>query len=106
MNTPPAPAELATVKGSELVGLKYEPMFKYFADREESFVVCEDNYVTNDSGTGIVHQVGIVSFRVVLCLGVGVQSVNRADQPSSELRVGFGGADQSVWCVDIGQKNV
>lgn len=48
------------MKGSELVGLKYEPMFKYFADREQSFKVCEDNYVTNDSGTGIVHQVGVV----------------------------------------------
>lgn len=49
--------ELSRVKGSELVGLKYEPMFDYFADRESSFVVCEDNYVTNESGTGIVHQV-------------------------------------------------
>lgn len=53
-----ARAELEVVKGSKLVGLKYEPMFKFFADREQSFVVCEDNYVTNDSGTGIVHQVG------------------------------------------------
>lgn len=51
------PAELEVVKGSDLVGLKYEPMFKYFANREQSFVVCEDNYVTNESGTGIVHQV-------------------------------------------------
>lgn len=52
------PAELATVKGSDLVGLKYVPMFGYFADRDDSFKVCEDNYVTNESGTGIVHQVG------------------------------------------------
>ena len=50
-------SELSRVKGSELVGLKYEPMFEYFADREASFVVIEDNYVTNESGTGIVHQV-------------------------------------------------
>ena len=49
--------ELSRVKGSELVGMKYKPMFDYFADRETSFVVCEDNYVTNESGTGIVHQV-------------------------------------------------
>lgn len=49
--------ELGRVKGSELVGLKYVPMFDYFADREASFVVVEDNYVTNESGTGIVHQV-------------------------------------------------
>ena len=49
--------ELSRVKGSELVGLRYEPMFDYFADREASFAVVEDNYVTNESGTGIVHQV-------------------------------------------------
>lgn len=53
-----SPAELEVVKGSALVGLKYEPMFSFFAERNESFVVCEDNYVTNESGTGIVHQVG------------------------------------------------
>lgn len=45
------------VKGTELVGLKYEPIFNYFADRPSAFVVCADSYVTNDSGTGIVHQV-------------------------------------------------
>eukprot|EP00903_Cladosiphon_okamuranus_P006585 g6433.t1 len=65
--------ELKVVKGSELVGLKYEPMFKFFADREQSFVVCEDNYVTNDSGTGIVHQApafGEDDYRVCLAHGV------------------------------------
>ncbi|CBJ31410.1 Isoleucyl-tRNA Synthetase [Ectocarpus siliculosus] len=65
--------ELGTVKGSELVGLKYEPMFKFFADREQSFVVCEDNYVTNESGTGIVHQspaFGEDDYRVCLAHGV------------------------------------
>lgn len=56
-------AELEVVKGSKLVGLKYQPMFAFFADRDTSFVVCEDNYVTNDSGTGIVHQVR--AFRTV-----------------------------------------
>lgn len=50
------------MKGSELVGLKYEPMFDYFADRQGSFIVCGDSYVTNDSGTGIVHQVKYDSF--------------------------------------------
>lgn len=55
-------SELGRVKGSELVGLKYVPMFDYFADREDSFVVVEDNYVTNESGTGIVHQVRLNTF--------------------------------------------
>lgn len=53
------------MKGSQLVGLKYEPMFVYFADRAPSFVVCEDSYVTNDSGTGIVHQVKMISDSII-----------------------------------------
>jgi isoleucyl-tRNA synthetase len=44
-------------KGSDLVGKKYVPLFDYFADRKEhAFRVISDGYVTNDSGTGIVHQ--------------------------------------------------
>ena len=46
------------VKGSELVGRRYEPLFPYFADQVEqgAFVVVADDYVTTDSGTGLVHQ--------------------------------------------------
>ena len=46
------------VKGSELVGRAYEPIFPYFADQVElgAFVVVSDDYVTTDSGTGLVHQ--------------------------------------------------
>lgn len=44
-------------KGTDLVGLKYEPLFPYFAKQfgETAFRVISDDYVTNDSGTGIVH---------------------------------------------------
>ncbi|CAI4054642.1 hypothetical protein N7582_000122 [Saccharomyces uvarum] len=44
-------------KGSDLVGLKYEPLFPYFTEEfgERAFRVISDDYVTNDSGTGIVH---------------------------------------------------
>ena len=46
-----------TVKGSELVGLEYEPLFNYFADQRElgAFRVHADDYVTTSDGTGIVH---------------------------------------------------
>lgn len=58
------------MKGSELVGLTYEPMFPYFSDLagEGAFRVLEDDYVTTDSGTGIVHQApafGEDDFRVL-----------------------------------------
>ncbi|CAI4056020.1 hypothetical protein SUVZ_02G0400 [Saccharomyces uvarum] len=45
------------IKGSDLVGLKYEPLFPYFTEEfaERAFRVIADDYVTNDSGTGIVH---------------------------------------------------
>lgn len=43
-------------KGSELLGLKYTPLFDYFAERSSCFVVVGDSYVTEEGGTGIVHQ--------------------------------------------------
>jgi len=50
---------LETKKGSELEGLEYEPLFDYFADLKADhpnmFTVRLDNFVTTDSGTGIVH---------------------------------------------------
>ncbi|KAL5726224.1 isoleucine--tRNA ligase [Ranunculus cassubicifolius] len=43
-------------KGASLVGLKYVPLFDYFAElRDVAFRVVADNYVTSDSGTGVVH---------------------------------------------------
>ncbi len=49
---------LTEVKGKDLVGKTYAPLFDYFADQREQggFVVVSDDYVTTDSGTGLVHQ--------------------------------------------------
>ena len=49
---------LERVKGSDLVGLQYEPLFDYFTDQQTKggFVVVSDDYVTTDGGTGLVHQ--------------------------------------------------
>lgn len=49
---------LGTVKGAELVGRRYTPLFPYFvaAFGERAFRVVADTYVTADAGTGIVHQ--------------------------------------------------
>jgi len=46
--------ELGTVKGSELVGQSYEPLFNYVAV-EKGHVVIPGDFVTDSSGTGIVH---------------------------------------------------
>mmetsp|Transcript_28893 Transcript_28893/g.40602 ORF Transcript_28893/g.40602 Transcript_28893/m.40602 type:complete len:1110 (-) Transcript_28893:233-3562(-) len=50
---------LEEMKGSALAGLKYEPLFEYFVGREDTkgaWIVMADDYVTDSSGTGVVHQ--------------------------------------------------
>ena len=44
------------MKGSALAGLRYEPLFPYFAEQEDlgAFQVLVDDYVTTEAGTGIV----------------------------------------------------
>ena len=65
-----------TFLGKELVGKKYKPIFDFFADderAEEYWRVLSDNYVTDDAGTGIVHQApafGEDDYRVCLAHGV------------------------------------
>ena len=46
------------IKGSALVGKEYNPLFPYFVDRKDdgAFRVLSDQYVSTDSGTGLVHQ--------------------------------------------------
>ena len=45
-------------KGHELAGLRYRPLFPYFAEEAErgAFRVLTDDYVTAEDGTGLVHQ--------------------------------------------------
>jgi isoleucyl-tRNA synthetase len=46
---------VGTKKGSELVGMRYQPLFDYFADTENAFQVLAAPFVTTVEGTGIVH---------------------------------------------------
>ncbi|KAL8480646.1 hypothetical protein ACS0TY_027256 [Phlomoides rotata] len=47
---------LGKYSGASLVGMKYVPLFDYCKDYSDvAFKVVADNYVTNDSGTGVVH---------------------------------------------------
>ena len=49
--------QVGTIKGSELVGLSYEPMFPYFKNLKEKgcFKVLAGTFVSTEDGTGIVH---------------------------------------------------
>ena len=63
------------LKGSTLVGKTYEPLFPYFADAadEGAFQIVSDDYVSTDSGTGVVHQApafGEDDFRVLKAAGI------------------------------------
>ncbi|WP_339041090.1 isoleucine--tRNA ligase [Candidatus Lariskella endosymbiont of Hedychridium roseum] len=42
-------------KGSDLIGIHYEPLFDYFKDRTNAFVSLAADFVTTEDGTGIVH---------------------------------------------------
>lgn len=44
-----------TLAGEQLVGLRYKPLFDYFAENSNSFYVLEANFVGSEEGTGIVH---------------------------------------------------
>jgi isoleucyl-tRNA synthetase len=64
-----------TVTGRDLVGRAYEPLFPYFSDQraQGAFVVVMDDYVTAESGTGLVHQApgfGEDDYRVLKAAGI------------------------------------
>ena len=44
------------LQASDLVGQSYEPMFPYFKDQENAFVIMAADFVSTEDGTGIVHQ--------------------------------------------------
>eukprot|EP01028_Stygiella_incarcerata_P005971 TRINITY_DN2462_c0_g1_i1.p1 TRINITY_DN2462_c0_g1~~TRINITY_DN2462_c0_g1_i1.p1 ORF type:complete len:1134 (+),score=319.59 TRINITY_DN2462_c0_g1_i1:134-3535(+) len=46
---------LEKMEGKTLVGKKYIPLFDCFRHIETAFRVIDDEYVTSDSGTGVVH---------------------------------------------------
>ena len=69
---------VATYKGSELGGLKYDRLFDYYTDpakfdTENAWTVLVDDYVGDGDGTGIVHQApayGEDDQRVCLAAGI------------------------------------
>ena len=49
---------LEKLKGKDMLGWKYEPLFDYYTEefKDVAYRVVNATYVTDDSGTGIVHQ--------------------------------------------------
>lgn len=71
---------VATIKGSELVGCEYQPMFDYFKDHANSFRVLAGEFVTTDDGTGIVHMApGFGEDDQTLCRANNIETVCPVD---------------------------
>jgi isoleucyl-tRNA synthetase len=47
--------ELGVVKGSELIGKNYKPLFDFFEYRTDAFKVLQADWIDDQEGTGIVH---------------------------------------------------
>jgi isoleucyl-tRNA synthetase len=48
-------AVVGRFRGEEVVGRRYKPLFDFFADTENAFVVLGGDFVDTEEGTGIVH---------------------------------------------------
>ncbi|MGH9123724.1 MAG: isoleucine--tRNA ligase [Acidimicrobiales bacterium] len=46
---------VGTVLGADLVGRRYQPLFPYFRETPNAFVVLAADFVTTGEGTGVVH---------------------------------------------------
>ena len=75
---------LSEMPGSSLVGMEYEPVFDFgrrvLKENQRAWFVVEDDYVTTEDGTGIVHQApafGEDDYRV--CKKNGLPFVNFVD---------------------------
>jgi isoleucyl-tRNA synthetase len=72
---------VGTVKGSELVGRRYEPLFSYFADQPNAFRVLGADFVSTDEGTGVVHcSPGHGEEDQLLCNANGIDTVAPMDE--------------------------
>ncbi len=72
---------VATVKGAQLIGMKYEPLFPYFVSGvPNGFRVIHSDHVTTESGTGIVHLAPAFGEEdYYVCLKEGIPVVNPVD---------------------------
>ena len=71
---------IGTVKGTDIIGRSYEPLFPYFAGAENAFVVLGADFVTTDEGTGIVHMApGFGEDDQIVCANAGIAVVCPVD---------------------------
>jgi len=72
------------LKGAELVGAQYKPLFNYFEDRRATncFSVIGGSFVTKEAGTGVVHCApGFGEEDYKVCLANGLIETGNAPVP-------------------------
>jgi isoleucyl-tRNA synthetase len=68
------------IKGSDLIGLSYQPLLPYFANHPNSFKILGGDFVVEGDGTGIVHIApGFGEDDQILCEGNGISIVCPVD---------------------------
>ncbi len=73
--------QVATLKGSDLVGRRYTPMFDFFADVANAFQIISADFVTTEDGTGVVHLApGFGEDDQKACNAVGIETVCPMDE--------------------------
>ncbi len=73
--------QVATLKGADLVGRRYEPLFNYFDDTPNAFQVLSGDFVSTEDGTGIVHMApGFGEDDQLACNAVGIPTVCPMDE--------------------------
>jgi isoleucyl-tRNA synthetase len=71
---------IGTVAGRDLVGRHYRPLFPWFADTPNAFVVLGEAFVTTEEGTGVVHLApGFGEDDQIACAAVGIPVVCPVD---------------------------
>lgn len=78
---------LEKLKGKDLIGKKYVPLFDYFKEKadEGCFVVVEGKFVTKDAGTGIVHCApGFGEDDYAVCIAKGLVSPGNVVMPMDD----------------------
>lgn len=75
-------AEIKEIKGSELIGLEYEPLFKYFAEHKKhgAFKIYGGDFVKDDEGTGLVHLASFGEDDVEVFKANGIPNIDTLDE--------------------------
>ena len=68
------------INGMALLGIQYQPLFPYFKDHPNSFVILDGEFVTEGDGTGVVHMApGFGEDDQILCAKNGIELVCPVD---------------------------